>query len=771
MINTSYYKEYGVLSIVLLLALAVRLAVWHWHTYYPLGGDEQEYLQQALTLLREHRYQELRLMRPPLYGVFLASCIVAVDSLVQRLRLIQVFLSTATIIPMWLLTKQLVSTWNSAQTHRHVLSKAPFISIVLCALSYTLADYATELLTETLFLLGVTTLLWLLMRSYAIPQRHPYRVAALAGVILGLLCLLRSVALPLLVLGAFLLLFSHTSKGKFDARCHALLGVRGTLDSTNRHRLLAALVFVLSTLVIIVPWTMRNYATYGGLILIDTTGAENLWLDNDPAGREAVKAQLYALGEDRLARQQLATRNGIAAITTHTHHFMRKAWQELRAFFALEYTDDMLARPAIWVPPPEVWMRLLLGDGLFVLVLIAGIAGLWSNIMPREYTIAPQRTQRTQRKNSENRVVSVFAHMMVHSKKYVDAAPHVLSALWVLYILVTAMAFHVELRYRLPLYPVLLPYAALWLEHMYKAVKTRDEGRGTRDEGRGAGAGTMLLRVALHPAMLVLCLMLLHKPYPALAWQLGQKHVHLAQAEQALAHNHTEVAQKHAYAALHQDPESVLARVALARVALLRHDDTQVEALLREAIALLPAHPHPHVLRGDMLRQQGNMADARHALAYEAATLQDVQAWSWQRFTTPPMPKLDIGNGLDLGMIRGFHLHTPVTHWRWTTGHATMRLANQPLSDTLRLRLASGRPPMAPNPTVEVRIAGIPSHSTTLNVSPEWNVYTVSLPSVQQQTTPLVVEIYSDTFRPRLYDPASPDNRVLGIIVDWVAVE
>src|SRR5206468_8950855 len=98
----------------------------------------------------------------------------------------------------------------------------------------------------------------------------------------------------------------------------------------------APLCFVLGATLLIAPWTARNYTTYGALILIDTTGAENLWLDNNPAGsapddpfgREAAKKQLYALGDDRAARQRLATTNGAAAIRSHPAWFLQKGWGE-----------------------------------------------------------------------------------------------------------------------------------------------------------------------------------------------------------------------------------------------------------------------------------------------------------------------------------------------------------------------------------------------------------------------------------------------------------
>src|SRR5207247_4353365 len=87
------FRHYVPLIVLIILALGLRLLIWRWHAPYPLGGDESEYVNQALTLLRDHRYDELKLMRPPLYTGFLAVCILLFDSLVQRLRLIQEIIS------------------------------------------------------------------------------------------------------------------------------------------------------------------------------------------------------------------------------------------------------------------------------------------------------------------------------------------------------------------------------------------------------------------------------------------------------------------------------------------------------------------------------------------------------------------------------------------------------------------------------------------------------------------------------------------------------
>src|ERR1041384_841715 len=92
------------LLVLVAAGLGLRLLVWRWHERDPLGGDESEDFKQALTLLREHRYVERKLMRPPLYTGFLAACIYLFDSLVQRLRLIQAIISALTVVPIYLLT-------------------------------------------------------------------------------------------------------------------------------------------------------------------------------------------------------------------------------------------------------------------------------------------------------------------------------------------------------------------------------------------------------------------------------------------------------------------------------------------------------------------------------------------------------------------------------------------------------------------------------------------------------------------------------------------
>ncbi|MFV9504448.1 MAG: tetratricopeptide repeat protein [Oscillochloridaceae bacterium umkhey_bin13] len=818
------------LVMLTLLGLGLRLLVWQWREFQPLGGDEQEYLAVALTLLRDRQYTELLFMRPPLYPIFLAGSIVLVDSLVQQLRLVQVLISTATIPLVYLLAHEVALSQRVARPRLVGL-----VAAGLAAANYTLAANANELLSETLFLFGLCAVFWLLLRA---GRLQSWLVAGLAGLSLGALALVRSVALPLLPLGLLWLV---------------LVGWYQTKQAGGRSwqtYLRPGLSFVLAALLVILPWTARNYLSYGGLILIDTTGAENLWLDNDPAGREAVKAQLFALGDDRLARQQLASQQGSAVILADPARFANKAWGELIKLFALEYSDDMLARPAIWVSPGEIAARLLLGDALWLLLVLVGsyrlvLALLTPPATPRSYTrfgSSPRPYAAAPLSQEERGGQSIWASygftalqcagsslplsssptvgrggtsrrgcaVLMPSdasgarifcppvnpatgggrkglptkntltegeprggsgKRAITAwpglvwawlqAPTWIFAAWCGYIALTAMIFHVELRYRLPLYPVLLSYAALALVDL-----ARTQPVATRPGGR-----TRALRlphlVASLVSLALLGLTLLHANYPALAWQLGPKHWHLAQAEAALARGDLAGAEQAAAAALARDQRSALARIALAQVAVRSGDPTTALALLDTAVRTIRDHPQAHVLRGDLRRSLGDQAGARTDLAYETASRQDLQTWLGQRLITPLPTRLPLGDGLDLGFGQGLHgLALTDDGFRWTTGHARVRLLAPAGSAQIHLHVASGRP--AGSPAVPVTIKANGQVLGTLPVGPAWQ--TITLP-LNLAAGKLVLELTSPTFRPREFDPASPDGRRLGVKLAWVALD
>jgi hypothetical protein len=273
------------------------------------------------------------------------------------------------------------------------------------------------------------------------------------------------------------------------------------------------------------------------------------------------------------------------------------------------------------------------------------------------------------------------------------------------------------------------------------------------------------MALAALTSVLVLGLLLLHRPYLSESWMLIGKHFRLWQAERALARGDPAGASAAAQAALDRDSDSALARVALARSALLAGDQQQALSQLDAAIGVLPAHPHAHLLRGAILRMQGQEQTARNELAFERSSLEDLQGWAWRAFppAAPPTATLDVGRGLDLGFVRGFSLPEK-EGFRWSGSESEVMLLVPPGATHLEMRLAAGRPSGAPPTTLIVSAGG----RELGRIQPQSGWASYSLP-FSQPTGPVVLTLRSDTFRPRDYDQTSPDDRALGVMVSRLA--
>jgi hypothetical protein len=266
--------------------------------------------------------------------------------------------------------------------------------------------------------------------------------------------------------------------------------------------------------------------------------------------------------------------------------------------------------------------------------------------------------------------------------------------------------------------------------------------------------------------LLLIGLMLAHRPYIGETWMLAWKHARLWQAERALAGGDAPAARSAAQAALVWDADSALARVTLARAALLEGDRRAALNTVDAAIAALRAHPYAHLLRGAILREQGDDQEARKELVFESNSLEDLQDWAWRAFAqvAPASAAADVGGGLDLGFVRGFSLPENGV-FRWSGAVSQIQLLAPSVAARLDLRLASGRPPGAPPATLIVSADG----REIGRILPAGGWRTYSLP-LARPAGPFVVTLSGDTFRPRDYDRTSPDDRALGVMVSHVEI-
>ncbi len=707
---------------ITLAALLFRLLVMQAHHLYPLGGDEIGFFEQARAFVQGKGYHDLPLMRAPLYPFFLAVLFRLLGAEVLAARLAQALLSTA-VVP-------LLYLW-AGRRHGH---RAGLVAAALGGAFFTLVVQSTLLLTETLFLflvvLGLVFVEWgggrpdrpeqdgrdpdgpdLARPAPDRPESLSYRrgrrlgqpgwLPLLAGVVLGLAVLTRSAGLPLIGLAALCYLLNPPP------------------PPSLRRRLGPALLVLAGSCLVIAPWTVRNAIVHRALILVDTTSSVNLWLDNDPdRGRDAVKAELLQYPEGE--RQSLALRQGWRSILAHQDWFWKKCWREVQVFFSLEYFDDMLRRPAIWYPSWEVWARVLLGDGLYLVLLFGGLAGLWA----------------------------------------VRTRSRLPDLLWLLYVPLSTALFHVELRYRLPFLLFLIPYAAALLADYPERMRFLQ-----RRAGRAVGAA---LSVVLVGAVL-----LSHANYPRLSGQIAAKRVYVALGQAALRRGDLEGAAGHARAALQAYPESAEARVLLAQALQREGRMEEAVAVLEEAIAYRSGNTHPHLLLGDILRTQGRLEEAAAELAYESRSLEDLQRWAWEKMASPVPSALDLGSGLELGHVRGWHLPERTAEgvtFRWSDEQVRFRLVVPEGEGRCRLilRMSAGRPGDMPLPHVHLRAGS--QEWAPFTVENGWHVYSLD---VGDPPAGMVLEflLESETFRPHQYDRYLDDNRPLGVMVDAVWLE
>lgn len=237
-----------ILFLILLLAFALRLgsAIILWDD--TPRGDAADYDNIARNIAGGRGFVSTRMnlysYRPPLYPIFLALLYFSGSPHYLIVLLAQSLLSALTCGLVYLIAESIYRRTSA------------LIAAALTALYPGLIYYSTQLLSETLFI-------FLLYCAAAFFYRYRPRRGKwiILGVILGLASLCRPMALPLtiLLLPFFALNLPH--------------GVRRWLA-----------VFFCALLVII-PWTGRNYQIHHYPVLLTTYGGANLWLGNYPGAR------------------------------------------------------------------------------------------------------------------------------------------------------------------------------------------------------------------------------------------------------------------------------------------------------------------------------------------------------------------------------------------------------------------------------------------------------------------------------------------------------
>lgn len=307
----------------------------------------------------------LTTFRAPLYPGFLALVYIVFGAGEQRFlaaRLVQaVLLATCAPLTYWIARRIL----GSSGVGQQVGERAARASALVVAAYPMLIVYPLGLATENLFLpLVLASFLVLVELSAALrgrgaggpSARRPTWLAILAGILLGLSALTRSIILPFGLLAG---LWLWLSLGRI------------------RH----ALLLWLALLCTVAPWILRNSMLAGRLTGVETSMGYNLYLGYHPASDGSFifgpSLDLLRIVDD-VEREQVATEMAWDFIRSEPARIPGLALSRLGHFFDLEwraftyfYANGLLGT----VSPPMLVMILLALALPFAAITVCGLVG------------------------------------------------------------------------------------------------------------------------------------------------------------------------------------------------------------------------------------------------------------------------------------------------------------------------------------------------------------------------------------------------------------
>lgn len=784
------------LLLALAAGLALRLALWGQLPRVGLISDEAEYLAAADWLAAGRGFAwhtQYLWTRAPLYPLFLAAHIALFGRELGPIFLTQSGLGLLNVGLVYALARQLGGGRGAAG-----------IAAMLAGLYFPLAAYGQLLLSETLFLTLLLSAFLLLGRwaegwRAADGERSAGTWLALAGggALLGLATLTRGLTLgflPLVV--GWLWLHAGSGRGQ------------------RMRRAIPAATLALAAAVVIGPWSIYASRAYGGLVLVDTTGAFNLLLGartafdgsrSDAPPRNFVLATLdpqlspeqrvvllasrrsddgslvragsclYEAGDPRLLaalerepaqirqaeRQQLMSAEAICLIRAAPLAFIQKSLVELVDLFQINYTGDERLTAGFTLGRLPPWYALALfslDDTLYVLALPLGVIG-WALLR--------------QRVAGDGRPAAFLLALI---------------GLWLLYNLAAAPLLFAINRFRVPLMPfifVLAGAALVMLPRGWAALRSR--------YGLACTALALLLGlVAATPHAYLEP----RAPGAPSRWAsyLGPYPSSLASTMRALSARPGYLAERELAAALGAG-DVAAARAALADPNLPAYSAAVGAPLLDglegrpeaglDRLAAGPQRPledwQTALVVGELFRRMGDVDAARRELNPELVDKQNPVAWAWEWLHPPPPPdgRIAVADDNDLGYIRGFYLggYEPAQDatLRWATAESALRFpgAGTGAPRQLCLRIGAAWPADLHAPTLTLWLDA--ERLGELRPGIELREECLDLPA-RPAGADYLIELRGPTFVPDALDllrqqgPQVGQLRLLSYQLDWAEV-
>lgn len=298
--------------------------------------------------------------RAPLYPTFLAIVYFIFGQEFSRFfyaRLAQAIFLGATLAPLtYLVAKQIfpLSSFNDSDEGKRKEERMARFSAWIVACYPMLLVYPLGLGTENLFFVTLLCAFYFLLKSINQPSAFHF---ILAGTFLALTSLTRSVILPFAGLALLYLIFLYRKK---------------------------SLIAILSFVLVVTPWIIRNSLLHGKLIGIETSMGYNLYLGYHPLGNGSFvfgpSLDLLTIMDDS-ERDEIGTQKAIELIKHQPERFIPLALNRLGFFFGLEkrvlmyfYSNNLLG----YIPQPILILISFILLTPFILVCIFSVFGILS---------------------------------------------------------------------------------------------------------------------------------------------------------------------------------------------------------------------------------------------------------------------------------------------------------------------------------------------------------------------------------------------------------
>ncbi len=706
--------KYLVLALML-LGLALRLWFMRVNAIDPRfsTADDGDYYQRALRFALTGVYMDdFWLIRPPLH-VFLFAGVLRVSVALGNLPLGVTLIRCVQIV---LILLCIPIGYDIARRLFNV--RAGLILALLLAIWFPLVELPIHTYSEGLFTFLLLLHLWLLL-CWRADRRWPWLAAA--GATLGLTALTRS---PALYASAFVVLWLLLET--LDEQRRRPDAPAQPLGALVRQRVLwcccvqRSLAFLVALVVVVGPWTIRNYLVYERLILIDTLGPPNLWLDLQPDRRRNV-ARLQSVPQ--ADRQAFAMAELKQILSADPLRLVQNAWPNFRHIWKAQFVEDYFVKQNFYTRPlREMSLLGFLGDGLWLMFTLVGLMALAAPLWE-----------------------GAFRWLLLG---------------WLGYTILTVLLLHVEPRYLLPIWLVLMLYAA-W------AVSDPASMLRMLRQQRWHGALAMLL------VTIFVALFISYRDYPGLLARGLQREWHYHAGARAYTQGDYDTAVQALQRMVVADPRSIDGRIDLARTLL-------AQARYDEALTVLgnSTANRAMLLRAAIARAQGQHEQAarlfRIAGRWRGENIQDL-ALKWLQ--PPPTTHLVLGNDQDYGYIQGFSASEQVPQpdgrgltYRWLLRHGQIVLPlPAPLGNhsLVALRMAGG-----PIEATPLRLRFESGHQLSFPVtSGAWRVYQILTPSVLAGQAQLRLMLDAPAFIPVLLDMSNNDMRSLSLMISEVQVK